>query len=105
MKLVGISAKTTHIEKCRTGGVFFCVFQASEGKREASAKCETHSFVSDSLRTRTNFQLLCHAGVTQKLEIRLCSQANPRWESYMKMTGHGDRRTSSELKFVDWHHF
>ena len=28
-----------------------------------------------SLRTQTNFRLLCHAGVTQKLEIRLCSKA------------------------------
>ena len=26
--------------------LFFCVFQASEGKREASAKCETHESTS-----------------------------------------------------------
>ena len=40
LKVVQVNCINTLLLACRTGVIFFFVLQASEGKREANAKCE-----------------------------------------------------------------
>ena len=56
---------------CRTGIIFFCVFQSSRGKREASAKCES--------RARGEERKKINVYIPSRLICALCLRSTCRW--------------------------
>ena len=75
---------------------FFCVFQASEGKREASAKCETRATGGARMSRTSRSPCACPRSPEKRKKIAPLLQAIVEW-----IRGFSSRSSLSPSQFLD----